>query len=37
VLSTRGLNTNSPQYRAALMKCRSVLVTAFRQAAHAHR
>lgn len=37
VLSTRGLNTNSPQYRSALKKCRGVLVAAFRQAAHARR
>jgi hypothetical protein len=32
VLSTKGLNTNTPQYRAALMKCRTVLLGAFRQA-----
>jgi hypothetical protein len=34
-LSSKGLNTNTPQYRAALLKCRSVLIGAFRQATHA--
>lgn len=33
VLSTKGVNTNSPQYRAAVAKCRGVLIAAFRQAA----
>lgn len=34
-LNLRGVNTNSPQYRAALAKCRGVLISAFRQAARA--
>lgn len=35
VLSAKGLNTNTPQYRAALTKCRTVLVGAFRRASNA--
>lgn len=34
LLSTHGLNTNSPQYKAAVMKCRAVLLGAFRRATH---
>lgn len=33
VFGSKGLNTNTPQYRAALAKCRGVLASAFRQAA----
>jgi hypothetical protein len=33
LFSARGVNTNTPQYRAAVAKCRSVLVDALRQAA----
>jgi hypothetical protein len=35
VLSTRGVNTNTPQYRAAVMKCRAVLLSAFHGITHA--
>lgn len=35
VLSSKGLNTNTPQYRAALAKCRAVLVGAFKRASSA--
>lgn len=35
VLNMRGVNTHSPQYRAAVTKCRGVLIAAFRQAARA--
>lgn len=35
VLSAKGLNTNTPQYRAALAKCRTVLVGAFKRASRA--
>jgi hypothetical protein len=33
LFGAKGLNTNTPQYRAALGKCRGVLMSAFRQAA----
>jgi hypothetical protein len=33
ILSTKGIDTSTPQYRAAVMKCRSVLIGAFRRAA----
>jgi hypothetical protein len=32
VFNSTGINTNSPQFRAAAAKCRSVLLSAFRQA-----
>ncbi|MFZ1155617.1 MAG: hypothetical protein WAN93_12005 [Solirubrobacteraceae bacterium] len=31
IFSTKGLNSTSPQFKAAAMKCRSVLVGAFRR------
>jgi len=32
VFNSTGINTNSPQFKAAAAKCRSVLLNAFRQA-----